>query len=164
MKFSDLFFLFDKFSITDTTSCTFHARSKSYLHQHTYILLVTIGGPYQTFLLIMVLWWSLSCDFTMQVQCLTLRVVCYGQNSCNPFCHNCYTPNIGVSHQYQVLWLLCFGRLVSKSDNVIYTNAHTFCWLHILMIIHCKNSFLIFGIHSSTWGSPAWLISIVSFW
>ena len=56
---------------------------------------------------------------------------CYGQNACNPFFHNCYfpTPDIGFSHQYEVLWLLCPGRLVSKADNVMYTNAHTFCWL-----------------------------------
>ena len=43
--------------------------------------------------------------------------------------HSFCTPDIGLSHQYQVSWLLCTGRLVSKADNVIYNNAHTFCWM-----------------------------------
>ena len=39
-------------------------------------------------------------------------------------------PVIGFCHQYQVAWPICIGRLVSKPDCVIYTNTHTFCWLH----------------------------------
>ena len=37
---------------------------------------------------------------------------------------------LGLNHQYEVLWLLCADRLVSKIDNVMYSIAHTFCWLH----------------------------------
>ena len=44
--------------------------------------------------------------------------------------HNCCTPYVGLSHQYQVSLLLCFERLIPKADNVMYTNAHIFCWLH----------------------------------
>ena len=45
-----------------------------------------------------------------------------------------FAVTVIFAHQIVVLVtsmrLLCFGRLVAKAHNVMYTNAHTFCWLH----------------------------------
>ena len=56
----------------------------------------------------------------------------YGKNVCNSlFAITVALQKVVFSCQFEVPWLLCYGRLFPKEDNVMH--VHTFCWLRLLL-------------------------------
>ena len=87
------------------------------LHQYTYILLVTIGGSTTPLGLS---WYLDHHHVTMQVQC---SINFQGEYVIVKM----FVTHFAITVAHQILALVT--NIMTMS---CYTNAHTFCWLHLL--------------------------------